>query len=62
MSCGVGRRHHLDPALLWLWQRLPAAVLTQPLAWELPYAVGLALKRQNKQTNKQKTCIPHNDG
>ena len=23
--CGVGRRHSLDPALLWLWCRLAAA-------------------------------------
>ena len=47
MSCGVGRRCRSDPALLWLW---PAAVaLIQPLAWELPYAMGVALKRPKKK-------------
>ena len=31
--------------------RPAAAALIRPLAWELPYAVGVALKRQtNKQT------------
>ena len=44
----------LDPKLLWLWCRPAATALIQPLAWEPPYAVGVALKRQ-KQTNKQKT-------
>ena len=37
--------------------RLAAAVPIPPLAWELPYAVGAALKRKtkNKQTNKKKS-------
>ena len=30
--------------LLWLWHRLEATALIQPLAWELPYPVGAALK------------------
>ena len=45
-----------DPALLWLWCRLAAAAWIGPLAWELPYAAGMALKREKqkqKQTNKQ---------
>ena len=45
MSYGVGGRPGLDPALLWLWYRLAAAALIRPLAWELPYGVGAALKR-----------------
>ena len=49
MSLGVGLRYGLDPELLWLWCRLAAAPLIQPLAWELPYALGAALKRQNKK-------------
>ena len=49
MSCGVGRRHGLDPVLLWLWDRPAAAALIGPLAWEAPYAVGMALKRQKKK-------------
>ena len=44
MSCGVGLRHGLDPVLLWPWHRSAVAVLIQPLAWELPYAAGVALK------------------
>ena len=54
MSHGVGQRCGLDPAWLWLW---PAAVAPiQPLAWELPYVIGAALKKEKKkiQTNKQK--------
>ena len=50
MSCGVGLRSGLDPALLWLWHRPAATALILPLVWELPYAMGAALKRQNKQT------------
>ena len=46
VSCGVGHRRVLDLALLWLWYRPAAATLIQPLAWELPYATGAALKRQ----------------
>ena len=42
-----------DLALLWLWCRLAAAVLIQPLAWELPYVVGAALKKA-KNKNKLK--------
>ena len=44
--CGVG--HSSDPELLWLWCRLEAAALIQPLAWELPYVTGAALKKQSK--------------
>ena len=52
MSCGVGRRCSLNLVLLWLWPRMAAEALIQPLAWELSYAAGVALKRP-KQTNKQ---------
>ena len=45
MNSGVGQRHGLDPVLLWLWCRLAAAALIQPLAWEPPYAMGAALKK-----------------
>ena len=55
MSCGVGHRLGSDPALLWLWRRPAAVAPIGPLAWELIYAGGMALKNQNKQTNKQKT-------
>ena len=39
--------------MLWLWYRLAAVALIGPLAWEPPYAVGVALKGKNKQTNKK---------
>ena len=47
MSCGVGRRHGLDLALLWC--SLAAAALIQPLAREPPHAMGATLKRQKKK-------------
>ena len=40
----IGHRHSSDPMLLWLWCRPVAVVLMWPLAWELPYATGMALK------------------
>ena len=49
MSCGVGHRHSLDPGLLWLWCRPAAEALIQPLAWEPPYAAGVALKKKKKK-------------
>lgn len=48
MSCGVGRKLGLDPELLWLWHRPAAVVLIQLLAWELPCASPMALKRKKK--------------
>ena len=47
-SCGVGRRRGLDLALLWPWCRLTATDLIRPLAWEPPYAMGVAPKRKEK--------------
>ena len=46
MSCGVGRGHGSDPALLWLWHRLADTVSIQPLAWEPPYAMDVTLKKK----------------
>jgi len=39
----------LDPALLWLWCRLAAATLIRSLAWELPYAAGVAGRKEGKK-------------
>ena len=50
MSCGVGCRPDLDPELLWLWHWPVAMLLIRPLAWEPPYAVGAAQKRQKKKS------------
>ena len=44
MSYGVGCRCSSDPQWLWLWQGPEAIALIQPLAWESPYASGIALK------------------
>ena len=35
----------LDPTLLWLWCRSVATAPIRPLAWELPYAVGVTKKK-----------------
>ena len=54
MICGVG--HHLgsDLALLWLWHRLAAVAPIGPLAWEPPYATGVALKRQKEKKKRER--------
>ena len=44
-----------DPAWLWLWCRLATTAPIPPLAWELSYAVGVALKRQ-KDKKKKTLC------
>ena len=51
MNCGAGHRQGSNLALLWLWDR-PAAI--GPLAWELPYTTGIALKSKKKK--KKKAC------
>ena len=47
VSCGVGCRRSLDLVLLWLWHSPTAAPQIQSLAWELPYAAGVALKKKS---------------
>ena len=54
MSYGVGRRHGLDLALLWLWWRPAATAPIRPLAWEPPYAVSVALEKDKKTKKKKK--------
>ena len=46
MSCGVGHRLSLD--LVLLWHRPAATAPIQPLAWEPPCAMGVALKKIKK--------------
>ena len=53
MSCGAVRRHGSDPALLWLWRRPAVIAPIQPLAWELPYATGVALEKAKRQKDKK---------
>ena len=41
-----------DLALLWLWCRPATVAPIRPLAWEPPYAVDAALKRQKIKKKK----------
>ena len=60
MSCGVGRRHSSDLALLWLWCRPSATALIRHIAWEPPHAADAALKRQKKKKKEEAAHIkPH---
>ena len=52
MSYGVGHRCGWDPTLLWLWHRPTAVAPIQPLAWEFPYATGVALKKKKKKASR----------
>ena len=54
VSCGVGCRHGLDLALLWLWCRPANIALIRPLAWEPPYAESVALEKTKKKKKKKK--------
>ena len=47
VSCGGGCICGSDLALLllWLWCRPSATATIQPLAWELPYAMGCGPKK-----------------
>jgi len=60
MSCSVGCRRGSDLVLLWLWCRPAATAPIRPLAWEPQYAVGAALEKAKRQTNKQKTVCSSN--
>ena len=53
MSCGIGHRHGLDPALLWLWCRPAATASIRLLAWEPPYAVAKNEKGKKTTTTKK---------
>ena len=52
MGYGVGCKHGLDLVLLWLWCMLAAVALIRPQAWELPYAIVAALRREKEEKNK----------
>ena len=53
MSCGVGCRRGLDPAVLWLWRRPETTAPIRPLAWEPPYAAGAAQEIAKRQKKKK---------
>ena len=42
----VGHRSGSDPEWLWLWRRPVATAPIRPLAWEPPYAMGVALGKR----------------
>ena len=50
MSC-VGCRRGSD--LVWLWHRPAAVALIGPLAWEPPYAAGVAQEMAKRQKKKK---------
>ena len=52
MSFGVGHRCGLDLTCCGCGTGRPAVAPIQPLAWELPYATGVGLKRQKKKKKK----------
>ena len=54
VSCGVGRRHGSDLMLLWLWYKPAAVASIGPIAWEPPYAAGVAIKRKPDQTHRSR--------
>ena len=60
MRSGVGHRRSLDLTLLWLWCRPVAIALNGPLAWEPPYAVGIALKRFKKKVRRKVKVLNYN--
>ena len=49
MSYGVGCRHDSDLVLLWLRLWPVAMAPIGPLAWEPPYAAGVALEKAKRQ-------------
>ena len=57
--CGVGRRCTLDLVVLWLWWKLAAAAPIRPLAWDPPYAVGVALKRKKTPQISSVLCLQY---
>ena len=43
--------------LLWLWHRPAATALIRALAWEPPYAMGVALEKTKNKENKIKSIL-----
>ena len=59
----VPRCHELwcrlqPPTLLWLWRRLVATAPIRSLAWELPYATGMALEKAKRPKKKKRYKLP----
>ena len=50
VNCGVGCKQGSDLAWLWLCCSPAAEAPFRPLAWELPYAMGVALKKKKSKS------------
>ena len=50
-----------DLALLWLWCKPAAAALICPVAWELPYASPVALKKKKKKKKEKEIFLLESD-
>ena len=60
VTCGVDCRHGSDPVWLWLWWRLAAVAMIRPLAWELPYATGVAINSKQPTNQRERGYkLPH---
>ena len=60
----VGHRSGLDLVWLWLWHRLVAAALIQPLAWEPPYIYcrcgpKIKKKKSSQRIDSLHTLVTH---
>ena len=53
-AVALGHRCSLDPELLWLWCRPVSTAPIRPLAWEPPYATGVALEKAKRQKKEKK--------
>ena len=49
VSRGVGHRRGLDLVVVWLWRMLAAIGPVRLVAWERPYATGIAIQSQKKK-------------
>ena len=49
VTYGVDHGYSSDLGLLWLWHRPASVALIHTLVWELPYAMGEALKKKKKR-------------
>ena len=54
MSCGVGRRHGSDLALLWLWDRLAATAAIRPPSLGTSICHMCGLEKQKKKRKKER--------
>ena len=61
VSCGVGHRRGSDLVWLWLWRRLEAVALIQPLAWEPPSGCGPKNKKAKKRKERKIILLLYQD-